>query len=284
MPLLLNNAPPRPRGRVRMNLGRLYYTWRRRLQWMVSGAKYARTLRPEVNLPYLVFPHKTPLLRKLRHVDMQLQYNKITNLRLASLTMNGLILKPGEVFSFWRQVGRPTRRQGYLEGMVLCNGDFCAGTGGGLCQLSNLIYWMTLHTPLTVEERWRHNYDVFPDSNRTQPFGSGATVSYNYIDLQIKNHTSSDYQLMIWLDEDYLCGEWRCSQAPVQYYQVYEKEHLIKAACWGGYTRHNVLGRKVYELNHNEIGDEFVCANQAVMMYQPLLPADETILRKTELD
>ena len=50
-------------------------------------------------------------------------------------------------------------------------------TGGGLCQLSNLIYWMTLHTPLTITERYRHSYDVFPDSNRTQPFGSGEPAS-----------------------------------------------------------------------------------------------------------
>ena len=72
-------------------------------------------------------------------------------------------------------------------GMVLHNGGFKPGVGGGLCQLSNLIYWMTLHTPLTVVERWRHSYDVFPDAERTQPFGSGATVAYNHIDLQIRN-------------------------------------------------------------------------------------------------
>ena len=70
--------------------------------------------------------------------------------------------------------------------MVLHYGSFQTGIGGGLCQLSNLIYWMTLHTPLTVTERYRHSFDVFPDSRRTQPFGSGATCSYNYLDLQIK--------------------------------------------------------------------------------------------------
>jgi vancomycin resistance protein VanW len=131
---------------------------------------------------------------------------------------------------------------------------------------------MTLHTSLTVVERWRHNYDVFPDSNRTQPFGSGATVSYNYIDLQIQNNTESEYQLKIWLDNEFLNGEWRCSQPPLQYYQVYEREHFIKAEWWGGYTRHNILHRKVFNLENTEIGDEFVCANQAIMMYQPLLP------------
>jgi vancomycin resistance protein VanW len=137
---VLNDAYPRERSRVRMNLGKLYYTWRRRLQWMASGVEYASTLQTGSNLPYVVFLHKTPLLRKLRNVDMQLQHNKITNLQLAGASITGLVLKPGEVFSFWRRVGKPTLRKGYLEGMVLCNGDFYAGTGGGLCQLSNLIY------------------------------------------------------------------------------------------------------------------------------------------------
>lgn len=57
--------------------------------------------------------------------------------------------------------------------------------------MTNLIYWMTLHTPLTVAKRWRHGFDVFPDANRTQPFGSGATCSWPILDLQIVNHTTS---------------------------------------------------------------------------------------------
>ena len=75
--------------------------------------------------------------------------------------------------------------------------------------MSNLIYWLTLHTPLTVIERHRHDYDVFPDSGRTQPFGSGATCVYNYIDLQIKNNTGQPYQLKLEITGDHLSGEWR---------------------------------------------------------------------------
>lgn len=50
---------------------------------------------------------------------------------------------------------------------------------------------MTIHTPLTVVERWRHTYDVFPDNNRTQPFASGATCAYPALDLQIENRTDA---------------------------------------------------------------------------------------------
>ena len=148
-------------------------------------------------LPHVMFAHRTPLLRQLRNVDMWLQHNKVRNLRIASRKVSGVIVMPGETFSFWRLIGNPTRRKGYVEGMVLFCGQVRTGVGGGLCQLSNLIYWMTLHSPLTVTERHRHSYDVFPDSGRTQPFGTGATCAYNYLDLQIENRTPHPWQLVV---------------------------------------------------------------------------------------
>lgn len=153
---------PVTRTNFRMFLGKTYFTWRRYYQWTFNRSiRYGFTLKPK-ELPCIVVSHKTPLYRRLRNVDMWLQENKVTNLNLASEKLNGLILKPGETFSFWRIVGKPTKGKGFLEGMVLTNGSFTDGVGGGLCQLSNLIYWMALHTPLTVTERWRHTHDVFP--------------------------------------------------------------------------------------------------------------------------
>ena len=104
--------------------------------------------------------------------------------------------------------------------MVLNNGTVISGTGGGLCQLSNLIFWMTIHTPLTVVERHRHGFDVFPDSNRTQPFGSGATCFYPYGDLMIKNETQDDYQLILTVGDEFLEGEWRVSAKPTVKYKI----------------------------------------------------------------
>lgn len=60
---------------------------------------------------------------------------------------------------------------------------------------------MVLHSELTVIERWRHSFDVFPDVNRTIPFACGATLSYNYVDLQLLTkpiqHTALIFGLMI---------------------------------------------------------------------------------------
>lgn len=267
------NFSPRPenRSRIRLYLGKFYFTWKRNWLWMKESKSFARHKRPDFRLPYVLFTHKTPLIRNLQQVDMWMQYNKIENLKLAVDSINGLIVHPGETFSFWYLIGKPTREKGYLPGMVLLNGSFKPGIGGGLCQLSNLIYWMTLHSPLTVKEKWRHNYDVFPDADRTQPFGSGATVVYNYIDLQIMNETNSDYQLLLWLDEHALQGEWRCEKKSFNTYQVYEKEHYISQEWWGGYMRHNTINRKVYDKSGQEIADTFITANHAVMMYEPML-------------
>jgi len=208
---------------------------------------------------------------------MYLQHNKITNLRIALTKANGVVVKPGETFSYWRLIGRPTRRKGYAPGMVLDKGRVRVGIGGGLCQLSNLIYWMTIHTSLTVVERHRHGYDVFPDAGRTQPFGSGATCFYNYGDLMIKNTAAHPFRLELALTKSHLTGAWTSTEAAACAYEVYEKAHIIKSEYWGGYTRHNLIYRRRFDLDGNLLEDERLAENHAIMMYSPLLTADDKL-------
>lgn len=266
----MNSLKPKKRSRLRILAGMLYYRCRRYREWYFGGKRYSRVSKDEV-LPHVVFGHKTPLLRQLRNVDMWMQHNKVVNLRIALKRLDGALIKPGETFSYWRLIGKPTRKKGYLDGMVLFNGGFSAGVGGGLCQLSNLIYWMALHSPLTVTERYRHGFDVFPDSDRTQPFGSGATCVYNYRDLQLYNNTGETYQLKLCIDDEYLYGELRSTEELRCRYEVYEKEHHISHEFWGGYLRHNAIYRREYDIDGALIKDEFLTENHAMMMYQPFL-------------
>ena len=134
---------PIKRTNTRVLLGKLYYTIKRYKEWYFGDNKWASEKLDEL-LEYVFFNHKTPLLRKLKDVDMWMQYNKIKNLQLATQKLHKVIIRPGETLSYWRLVGKPTRNKGYLEGMVLSNGQIISGVGGGLCQLSNLIYWMSL--------------------------------------------------------------------------------------------------------------------------------------------
>jgi len=260
---------PINRSNLRLKLGIKYYTFKRYMMWSFSGIKFAR--KEAKKYPFEYFSHETPLLRKLKDVDMYLQYNKIANLKIAVPNINQVTLHPGETLSYWKLIGKPTEKKGYLKGMVLKEGSFYAETGGGLCQLSNLIYWITLHTPLTVIERHRHGHDVFPDSNRTQPFGSGATCYYNYRDLMIKNNTNQVFQLVLEVTEHELKGAWMSDKKPSYKYEVYEREHIMKPEYWGGYSRHNVLFRKKYDLDNNLMDDEYVIENHAIMMYSPFL-------------
>ncbi len=224
-------------------------------------------------LPIVQTTHKSLLRRQLRDVDMWMQDNKISNLEITLKHINGLVLEPGQRFSYWRQIGEPTTKKGYLKGMILQQGLVKSGVGGGLCQLSNLIYWMTLHTPLTVTQRWRHSYDVFPDAKRTLPFGSGATCSYPNIDLEIHNMTQQSFQLIIALTDTHLTGEWRSVSKPQFTYTITERNPHITHEPWGGYMRHNTLVRQVTNLQTDEVYEEIITENHAKMMYEPLLPS-----------
>jgi len=251
----------------------IFYRFKRIFYWYFSSVRFAEKIEPK-KLDHEIFRHQTFLRRPLKDVDLWMQENKITNLKIALEHLNGLIIAPGEIFSYWREIGNPTKRKGYIEGMLLRDGAVHPGIGGGLCQLSNLIYWLTLHTPLTVVERWRHSYDVFPDANRTQPFGSGATCSYPNIDLQIKNDTQQRFQLSLHLTDTHLVGQWLSDKTTPYRYEIFEKEHEIKMEWWGGYTRNNILFRKCIEEGGRVVREEFVAENQAIMMYEPLLSSD----------
>lgn len=201
---------------------------------------------------------------------MYLQENKRTNLSIAIKHLNNVVIEPNETLSFWKLVGRPTTRKGYLEGLVLKQGQISKDIGGGLCQLGKLLFWIFAHSPLNITERYRHGFDVFPDVNRKVPFGAGATLSYNHIDFQVQNQTDNRFQLQLWLDEKYLNGA-LYSQIPVQEsYEIEERNHMMKQHMWGGYSRHNQIIQKVTFPNDEET-EKLLVENHAIMMYNPFL-------------
>ena len=275
-------VPQKHRSALRVKLGEAYYCFLRRCAWIRFKKLFAKPNKSnsiqelKEQFPHVAFSHSSPLYRNLSDVDTALQDGKVHNISLAIKNLNGLVLEPGRIFSYWHLIGNPTKRKGYQKGMMLVNGKPVAAVGGGLCALSNLLYWMTLHTPLSVVERFRHSYDVFPDSNRTQPFGSGATCVYNYRDLMIKNETAVDYTLLLWIEDGELHGHWRCKNPVVDSYEVYQKEHWITGEVGGVYVRHNTIWRKhfVQEKSDAEkklLSDEYLTENHALMMYEPLL-------------
>lgn len=263
------------RSWLRLFLGKIYFTLKKQLYWNFSGTLFAHE-KNDQSLQYLIFTHQTPLLRKLKNVDMYLQHNKVINLKIAIKNLDGLIIKPNELFSYWKLIGNPTISKGYVDGMILDHGQVKVGVGGGICQLSNLLYWMILHTPLTVIERWRHSYDVFPDSKRSQPFGSGATCAYPNIDLQFKNSTQQEFQLRLKITKEYLIGEWRSNRPLEVEYKIFEKNPEIRP-LWGKYIRHNEIYRNILNKKSKKLLEtEFITENNAIMMYDPLIETSKT--------
>lgn len=260
---------PLNRSRIRQILGKEFYITKRKYKWLFSKTHWAKKSDNKL-FDNLVFKHKSMILRPLKDVEMVLQENKRTNLKLAIKHLNQIVIKPNETFSIWKNVGRPTKSKGYLDGLVLNQGKTESGTGGGLCQLGNLLFWIFSHSPLTVTERYRHGFDVFPDVNRKVPFGAGATLAYNYIDLQAANFTDNEFQVFLYMDEEYLYGK-LYSKLPINStFKVEERNHIMKQQFWGGYSRHNRI-IQIETINDAQTIEKELAVNHAIMMYNPFI-------------
>lgn len=263
---------PHRRNAIRRLLGRAVRRLEREAQWRRSPSLFRVARSPE-DFPFEIASHASPLFRNLPGVDHGLQLNKVVNLRLAAERLDGIVLEPGRRLSFWHEVGSPTYRRGFLDGLVLNCGRICTGAGGGLCQMTNLLYWMTLHTPLSVLERWRHGYDVFPDIDRKQPFGSGATCSWPSLDLQIGNPTRHLFRLSIQVTGETLEGKWTSTEPSGMEYWIEEREHSISFEYPGIYIRRNELWRMERDTATSTVSESLVAKNNALMTYQPLVCA-----------
>lgn len=241
---------------------------RRRLQNRRMRGVFARQKQQE-KLPVCVYKHASLIRRRLGDVDMQLQENKAVNLALAAPKVNGVLIRPGEVFSFWELVGDLTKAAGYREGLVIARGRPSRGIGGGMCQFTNLIHWMVLHTDLVITEHHHHDgVDLFPDYGRVIPFGTGTSILYNYLDYRFRNDTPHTWQLITYVDGEYLRGELRCSARPARarHIQCRNEEFVTEA---DGVWRNNEIWRVTVDARTGaRLSEELLRKNHARLAYQ----------------
>ena len=121
------------------------------------------------------------------------QENSIYNIEKAAEELNGIIVKPGEVFSFNRLIGRADKEEGYKESTIIVNGQFVNGYGGGVCQVSTTLYNAALLADLPIRERYNHS--IYGEATSYVPQGRDAAVFYGYKDLKFSN--SLDHQIVI---------------------------------------------------------------------------------------
>lgn len=108
--------------------------------------------------------------------------NRSTNIKLATEKINGVILMPGETFSYNKTVGARTIKAGYKEAPVYMGGKVVDGIGGGICQVSSTLYNAILEANLEIVSRKNHYFITsYVSASRD------ATVSYGNIDFKFKN-------------------------------------------------------------------------------------------------
>ena len=106
------------------------------------------------------------------------------NLRVAAAAVDGLVLEPGQMFSFWRAAGRPGRAKGYVTGRELRLGCMIPSIGGGICQLTNALSRVAQEAGLELVER--HSHSVHPEGFFIDA-RTDATVFWNYIDFRFRS-------------------------------------------------------------------------------------------------
>ncbi len=87
----------------------------------------------------------------------------------------------------------------------------------------------------------------------------------------IKNETDDDFQLRLGVGESHLHGSLRVSSKPQYRFEIVEKNHEMKQAYWGGYTRHNEIHQEVYNLAGELLDERMIVKNSAIMMYPPFI-------------
>jgi hypothetical protein len=156
----------------------------------------------------VIVEKQAPLWREVSSAEFPLTAGKVENLRHAARAFHGIEIPAGSVFSFWRQLGRTRRVKGFTEGRELREGCLVPAVGGGLCQLSGLLYQAALGAGLEIVERHAHSR-VLPGSSAEQNLD--ATVFWNYVDLRFRG--TSEWRIEVELTASDLVVRIRSPQA-----------------------------------------------------------------------
>lgn len=201
--------------------------------WQINGNIFAEELSNDPSYSY-IWTHVTcPVVN--HSSQAHLVEAKVDNMKKAAGILTNLIIKPKEIFSFWRLIGKPTSKRGFLSGPTFEGGKIIQSTGGGLCQVSGLIYNLALESGMTIIERYPHSVDAYGE-RRYLPLARDATVAWISKDLCFQNNTESNIQLRIQAYNDRAEGQ-VYSTRKIPYQVTINQEHhdydeYIEAKIW----------------------------------------------------
>lgn len=131
---------------------------------------------------------------------------KIHNIQIAIKNLNEIAIKSGDRFSFWKTVKAPTASRGYIRSRSIVNGEIKQEIGGGLCQLSGMLFHLALLSGLKVVERHSHSLDIYQEHERHSPLGLDAAIVFPSKDLILKNESSEEFRFIIEVDKTFITG------------------------------------------------------------------------------
>ncbi|KKT38912.1 MAG: VanW family protein [Candidatus Collierbacteria bacterium GW2011_GWF1_44_12] len=124
---------------------------------------------------------------------------RVFNVNLASTRISGVLVPPGEEFSFNAVVGEISRETGYQSAYIISGGRTVLGDGGGVCQVSTTVFRAALNAGLPITERKAHAYRVGYYEQDSKP-GIDATVYNPTADLKFKNDTEHHILVQTYVD------------------------------------------------------------------------------------
>jgi vancomycin resistance protein YoaR len=125
--------------------------------------------------------------------------NQAANIRLGAQRLDGVVLRPGAVFSFARTLGPVSAETGFVKGLAIRGGEPASEDGGGICQLASTIYNAALRADLRIVERRKHLWPV-----RSVPPGLDATFASGHADLRFQNTSAQTLRLQVTCDAHHL--------------------------------------------------------------------------------
>lgn len=117
--------------------------------------------------------------------------NRNSNLKKACEMLNGLVLQPGQEFSYNETLGERTKDKGWLPAPAYSGTTLVDSPGGGICQVSSTLYLASVYAELTVLERVNHGFPV-----SYIPLGMDATVNWGFTDLKLRNDTPMPVKIL----------------------------------------------------------------------------------------
>ena len=256
---------------------------KRHIKNALSDEKFAKTINKE-KMPNVVASRSSNLIKRGPGIDLTLQENKAVNIKLACEKINGTVIHPGEVFSFWKTVGKTTKKKGYKDGRVIIGNKLQPGLGGGLCNLGNTINWLVLHSPLDVTEFHTHSDALAPDEGKRVPFSAGTSICYNSIDYRFKNNTDQDVQLLVWCDDDKLYAELRSMSEFPYSYKIVEENHHFEKEGEKFYRKSKIYREITDKSTGNVVNKELVWDNHSEVMFDyNLIPKEQIKEAKIEM-